>query len=144
VTTTEVILTSPKSAVGQRVVSGFGFVCTLTGMVVLAFSGQPWWAIVLWELALLVTLLFCAAIWSSAGSDARDTVALRAKGIVVTADVLESTREDHGESVDHVLKLWIPVRGGGFEVHHRCHHYEGEQQVRVLVDPASRTWGALH
>ncbi|MET9631936.1 hypothetical protein ABZX92_31175 [Lentzea sp. NPDC006480] len=143
-TTTEVVLTSRGSALVQRIISGVSLAGTLVGMVVLAFSDEPWWAIVLWELGLLVGALVCVAIWSSAGSDAKDTVALRATGTVAVAEVLESTREDDGDSYSHLLKLWIPVSGDGFEVHHRCHHYSDEQQVRVLVDPATRTWGALH
>ncbi|WP_143466610.1 hypothetical protein [Lentzea kentuckyensis] len=140
----EVVLTSTRSALGQRVVAGFAFVATLAGMVALAFAGGPWWAILLGELGLLVTVLFCAAIWSSAGSDAKETVALRATGTVVLAEVRESIAEDDGDSVMHLLRLWIPVSGDGFEVHHRCRHYGGEQQVKILVDPATRTWGALH
>ena len=143
-TPAEVILTSPRSALGQRVVAGVGLVSTVAGMVVLAVSGLAWWWIVLGELALLVTVLFCAAIWSSAGTDAQETVALRAKGTVVVAEVLDSTTEDDGDSISHVLKLWIPVSGDGFEVHHRCRHYDGEKQVRVLVDPVVRTWGVIH
>lgn len=140
----EVTLTSPRSALAQRVVAGFGLAATVAGMVALAFSGEPWWAIVLWELGLLVAVIFCAAIWSSAGSDAQETVALRAKGTVVVAEVLDSTAEDDGDSISHVLRLWIPVSGDGFEVHHRCHHYDGEKHVSVLVDPVVRTWGVIH
>ncbi|KJK50602.1 hypothetical protein UK23_10135 [Lentzea aerocolonigenes] len=143
-TTTEVVLTSRASALVQRIISGVSLAGALVGMVVLAFADEPWWAVVLGELGLLVSALICVAIWSAAGSEAKDTVALRATGTVAFAEVLESTREDDGDSCSHVLKLWVPVPGDGFEVRHRCHHYSGEQQVRVLVDPATRTWGALH
>ncbi|MEU3642102.1 hypothetical protein AB0E59_01880 [Lentzea sp. NPDC034063] len=140
----EVSLTSPRSATAQRLVSGLALVAVVAGGVAVAFSGEPWWAIVLWEFALLVTAVICAAIWASAGESAKETAALRAKGITVVAEVLDSTAHDDGESVSHALTLWIPASGGGFEVRHHCDHYDGEQHLQVLVDPAVRTWGVVH
>ncbi|RDI17112.1 hypothetical protein [Lentzea flaviverrucosa] len=139
----EVTLTTPGSARAQRIVAGAAIAAVVPAMVWLAFSGQQWWAIVLWELGLLVVLFGLLAIWSTAAESAKETVALRAKGTVVVAEVLDSTAHDDGEGVSHELTLWIPS-GGGFEVHHRCGHYSGEQHLRVLVDPVVRTWGVVH
>jgi hypothetical protein len=139
----EVVLTSPRSALAQRVFSGFTIAALAGGMALLAFSDEPWWAIALWELGMLFVVVIMFALWSSAGESARETVSLRARGTTVVAEVLDSTEHDDGESVSHSLRLWIPV-SGGFEVHHKCNHYDGEQHLRVLVDPVVRTWGVVH
>jgi len=139
----EVTLTSPRSALAQRVVAGLAIAAVVPAMVWLVFSAQPWWAIALWEFGLLVVLFGMLAIWSTAAESAKETVALRATGTTVAAEVLDSTAHDDGEGVSHELTLWIPS-GDGFEVHHRCGHYNGEQRLMVLVDPVVRTWAVVH
>ena len=140
----EVTLTTPRSALVQRVIAGAAIAALAGGMAVLAFSDQAWWAILLWELGMFVVLFGMLALFSSAGESAKETSALRARGTVVVAEVLGSTAHDDGESVSHELRLWVPVPGGGFEVHHRCDRYDGEQHFHVLVDPVVRTWGVVH
>ncbi|GGM85814.1 hypothetical protein GCM10011609_22540 [Lentzea pudingi] len=139
----EVSLTSPRSALAQRVFAGFTITAVAGGMAVLAFSDEPWWAILLWELAMLVVVVLMLALWATAGESAKETAALRARATAVVAEVLDSTRHDDGETVSHELTLWIPS-GGGFQVHHRCDRYEGEQHLEVLVDPVVRTWAVVH
>ncbi|MDX8049952.1 hypothetical protein SK571_11220 [Lentzea sp. BCCO 10_0798] len=80
---------------------------------------------------------------ASTATTPRPTVALRATGTTVVAEVLDSTAHDDGEGFSHELTLWIPS-GSGFEVHHRCGHYSGEQRLMVLVDPVVRTWAVVH
>lgn len=139
----EVSLTSPRSALGQRVLAGLTITALAGGMAVLAFSDEPWWSILLWELGMLVVVILVMALWATAGESAKETASLRARGTTVVAEVLDSTAHDDGESVSHVLTLWIPA-GGGFQVHHRCDRYEGEQHFEVLVDPVVRTWAVVH
>ncbi|GHH33498.1 hypothetical protein [Lentzea cavernae] len=139
----EVTLTSRSAARVQRVLSAISIAAVLAGGVAIALSGLRWWAIMLWELGLLLVLFVLAALWSSVSSEEQKTAALRAKGIAAVAQVLDSTREDDGETVTHVLTLWIPS-GGGFEVHHRCGHHDGERHLEVLVDPETHTWAVVH
>ncbi|WP_394620271.1 hypothetical protein JNUCC0626_14555 [Lentzea sp. JNUCC 0626] len=143
-TPAEVVLTNPAIAVAQRAFAGTVAAALALGMVALPFSGDPWWAIVLWELAELGGLFIMFRVWSSAGTSASETTALRAKGTTVTAEVVSSTKDFDGESVTHELKLWIPLEDGGFEVRHHCNHYRGQPQLKVLVDPADRTWAVVH
>ena len=139
----EVTLTSPRSALAQRVLAGTALVATVGIMAVPVFFDEPWWVIVLWELGMLVVVVILLALWASAGESAKETASLRARGITVTAEVLDSTEHDDGESVSHSLTLWIPVPDGGFEVSHRRHRYHGEQHLEVLVDPVVRTWAVV-
>ncbi|MGW6443160.1 hypothetical protein [Lentzea sp. NPDC055074] len=139
----EVSLTSPRSALVQRVLAGITIAALAGGMAVLAFSDEPWWSILLWELGMLVVVVLMLALWATAGESAKETASLRARGTTVVAEVLDSSAHDDGESVSHELTLWIPS-GGGFQVHHRCDRYEGEQHLEVLVDPVVRTWAVVH
>ncbi|HEX7301480.1 hypothetical protein [Lentzea sp.] len=141
---TEVVLTSRGSAVVQRVLAGVSIAGAVAGAVAVALSDQPWWGVALCELGILVGVFVLMAIWSSATENAKDTTALRATGKTVLADVLDSEAHDDGESTSHRLTMWIPVPDGGFEVGHWCHRYDGEQQLPVLIDPATRTWAVIH
>ncbi|MGI5500383.1 hypothetical protein [Lentzea sp. CA-135723] len=143
-TPAEVVLTNPATAVAQRAFAGTVAAALAVGVVALPFSGGPWWAIVLSELVVLVGVFVMYRVWSSAGTSASRTTALRARGTATTAEVVSSTKDFDGESVTHELKLWIPLEDSGFEVHHQCNHYRGEQNLEVLVDPADRTWAVLH
>ncbi|MEU7476786.1 hypothetical protein AB0A63_12450 [Lentzea sp. NPDC042327] len=140
----EVVLTSRGSATAQRVIAGASLVGIAAIGVVVALSDLPWWGIALTELGVVLIALIMMAIWSSAAEDAKQTTALRATGTTVLADVLGSEAHDDGESTSHLLTLWVPVPGGGFEVGHWCHRYDGEQQLPVLVDPVTRVWGVVH
>ncbi|ANZ41089.1 hypothetical protein BBK82_39015 [Lentzea guizhouensis] len=139
----EVVLTSRGSATTQRVLAGASIIGAAALGVAIALSDLPWWGIALAELGVLVVVLIMMAIGASASDNARETTALRATGRTVVADVLDSEAQDDGETTSHRLTLWIPV-DGGFEVGHWCHHYGGEQQLQVLVDPATRVWGVMH
>ncbi|MFD5825573.1 hypothetical protein [Lentzea sp. NPDC060358] len=141
---TEVVLTSRGSGVIQRVLAGVSIVAAVAGGVAVARSDQPWWGIALCELGVLVGVFVMLAIWSSAADNAEETTALRATGRTVLADVLDSEAHDNGDGTSHLLTLRIPVPGDGFEVRHWCHHYDGEQQFPVLIDPATRTWAVIH
>ncbi|MDX8029177.1 hypothetical protein SK803_03095 [Lentzea sp. BCCO 10_0856] len=145
----EVVLTSRKSAKVQRALAGVSIVAALAGGVALVFSDQPWWAIVLWELGILFTVLFLLAIWSSAASDAQETAALVAAGTKVLGEVVDNTRYDETDTVYHLLTVWIPLRDGGFQARHRCGQAECTSlepggRLTVLVDPAAHTWAVLH
>ncbi|MFJ5985761.1 hypothetical protein [Lentzea sp. NPDC092896] len=139
----EVSLTSPRSALVQRVLAGLTITALAGGMTAVAVSDESWWSILLWELGMLVVVVLMLALWSTAGESAKETASLRAKGTTVVAEVLDSTAHDDGESVSHELTLWIPS-GGGFQVYHRCDRYEGQQHFEVLVDPVVRTWAVVH
>ncbi|MFD4637703.1 hypothetical protein ACFWN2_10340 [Lentzea sp. NPDC058436] len=102
----EVVLTSPRSALAQRVLSGVTIAALAGGMAVLAFSDEPWWAIALWELGMLVVVVIMLALWASAGESAKETAALRANGTTVVAEVLDSTSRDDSETV---TRAWAVV-----------------------------------
>lgn len=141
---TEVVLTSRGSALIQRVLAGVSIVAAAAGGIAVALSDQPGWGIALCELGILVGVFVLMAIWSSAAENAKETTALRATGKTVLADILDSEAHDDGESISHQLTMWIPVSDSGFEVGHWCHRYDGEQQLPVLIDPATRTWAVIH
>ncbi|MFD4675949.1 hypothetical protein ACFWNN_39925 [Lentzea sp. NPDC058450] len=143
-TAAEVVLTNPAIAVAQRAFAGTVAAALAVGMVALAFSDEPWWAIVLWELALLGGVSVMYAVWSSAGRSAARTTALHAKGTTATAEVVSSTKDFDGESVTHDLTLWIPLEDSGFEVRHQCTSYRDQKHLPVLVDPSDRTWAVVH
>ncbi|MGW6929000.1 hypothetical protein ACWGE0_02985 [Lentzea sp. NPDC054927] len=145
----EVVLTSRNSAKVQRALAGVSIAASVAGGAALVFSGQPWWAILLWELGILVTVLFLLAIWSSAASDAQETAALIAAGTKVLGDVIDNTRYDETDTVYHLLTVWIPLPDGGFQARHRCSQAECTSlepggRLTVLVDPAVHTWAVLH
>ncbi|MEV6235106.1 hypothetical protein [Lentzea sp. NPDC051838] len=145
----EVTFTSRKSAVAQRVIAGVSIVAVAAGAIALAFSGEPWWAIALWELGLLVTLMFLLAVFSSARSDADETAALVAAGTKVTGEVMDKTLYDTGDSIYYLLTVSVPLPDGGFEARHRCSQQECKDlepggRITVLVDPQTRAWAVLH
>ncbi|GLY47240.1 hypothetical protein [Lentzea sp. NBRC 102530] len=143
-TPVEIVLTNPATAVAQRAFAGTTAVALAAGMIAVAFSDGPWWATVLWELALLAGVAVMVRVWSSAGTSATRSTALRAGGTTASAEVRNSTKDFDGESVTHDLTLWVPLEDSGFEVRHQCNHYRGERSLQVLVDPADRTWAVVH
>ncbi|MGI5498638.1 hypothetical protein [Lentzea sp. CA-135723] len=148
-TPTEVTLTSRGSAIAQRVLAGVSLVGVVAGMVLAGFSDGPWWAILLWELALLVTAFIMLAIWSSAGDSARETTALEAAGTRVLSEVTDKSLYDDSDEKYYDLTLWLPLPDGGFEVGHRCGRPECAElrpgaRLPVLVDPRTRAWAVLH
>ncbi|KOV83129.1 hypothetical protein [Nocardia sp. NRRL S-836] len=143
-TPAEVVLTSRGSARVQKVLAGASIIAAVAGGVAFALSDLPWWGLALCELGMLVVVLLMMALWSSASANAQETTALRATGRTVLADVLDSEAHDDGESTSHRLTLWIPLGDSGFEASHWCHHFDGQQQFQVLIDPATRTWGVMH
>ncbi|HUQ61417.1 hypothetical protein [Lentzea sp.] len=145
----EVSLTSPRSAVAQRVIAGLSAAAVVAAMVVLALSGQPWWAILLWDLGLLVVVFIMLAIWFTAGESAKQTTALLAVGKQVLGEVVGRTEDDDGEDVHYELALWVPLPDGGFQATHRCRRAECSRRqpgdrLTVLVDPKVRTWAVPH
>lgn len=133
----------------QRVIAGASIAAVLAGGVVLVFSDEPWWAILLWELALLVALFLLLALWSSAADDAREAAALVAAGTKVPGEILDKTVYDDNDTVYHLLTVRVALPDGGFEARHRCRHaectsLEPGERVTVIVDPKSRAWAVLH
>ncbi|MEU0877351.1 hypothetical protein ABZ345_02030 [Lentzea sp. NPDC005914] len=146
-TPAEVSLTSRSSAIVQRVFAGVTLAAVVAAMVVLGFSGEPWWAITLWELGLLVTVFLMLALWSSAGESAKGTTALLAGGTKVLGEVTEKGVTDDGEATFYEIRLRIPVAGDGFHAWHRCPRcsdLEIGNRIHVLVDPDARTWAVAH
>jgi hypothetical protein len=145
----EVTLTSPRSALAQRVLAGVALAAIVVGMAVLAFSDQPWWGIVLEELVLLVVVFIVLAIWFSASDSAKKTVALRAAGTEVLGEVTGKTESDDGDDVYYELTIRIPLPEGGFQGHHRCRRSicaarEPGGQIPVLVASRLRLWAVVH
>lgn len=145
----EVTLTSPGSATAQRVIAGLALSATVAGMAVLAFSGEPWWAILLWELGLLVVVFIMLALWFSAADSAKETVALQAVGTTVLAEVFDKTVFEDSDEVYYELTFWVPLPDGGFQAKHRCSRtscsvQEPGGRLTVLVDPKLHTWGIVH
>ncbi|MFC3893105.1 hypothetical protein ACFOWZ_16650 [Lentzea rhizosphaerae] len=145
----EVTLTSPRSALAQRVLAGLVLAAIVGGMAVLAFSDQPWWGIVLEELALLVLVFIVLAIWVTAGDSAEKTVALRAAGTEVLGEIIEKTESDDGDDVYYELTIRIPLPDGDFEGRHRCRRSgcaarRPGGQIPLLVASRLRLWAVVH
>ncbi|MET9230287.1 hypothetical protein [Lentzea sp. NPDC003310] len=145
----EVVLTDRGSARVQRVLAAVTIAASVASGVWLAFSGQAWWAIILWELGLLVVVFGMLALWTTAAESAEQTEALRAAGRAVLGEVTGKTVFDASDAVMYELTLWIPVPGGGFEDRHRCSRagctdVERGGRVTVLLDAATRTWAVIH
>ncbi|SMC77278.1 hypothetical protein [Lentzea albidocapillata] len=145
----EVSLTSRGSATVQRVLAGLSIAGVVACMIVLAFSGQPWWAILLWELGMLFVVLIMLAIWGTAGDSAKETAALAAAGTQVLGELTDKSLYDAGDDVYYDLTLWIPLPQGGFSVTHRCSRAECSsrrpgEKIPMLVDPEVRTWAVFH
>lgn len=145
----EVTLTSPRSALAQRVLAGIALAAVVGGMAVTAFSDQPWWAIVLEELALLVVVFLFLALWFSATDSARKTVTLRAAGTEMLGEVTEKTESDDGDEVYYELTIRISLPDGGFEARHRCRRSvcaarQPGGQIPLLVAPRLRLWAVVH
>ena len=129
--------------------AGVTIAATVAGMAVLAFSDDPWWAIMLWELGMLVVVLLMVALWATAAESAKETVALRAAGTTVLGEVVDKTVVDDHDEIYYELTFWVPLPGGGFEARHRCSRtacsvQEPGGRLTVLVDPVVRTWGVVH
>ncbi|WP_434443487.1 hypothetical protein [Lentzea sp. E54] len=147
----EVSLTSPRSALAQRVLAGVTIAATAAGMVLFAFSDEPWWAIALWELGMLVVVFLMLALWATATESAKETVALRASSTTVAGEILDGSVYEESDDITYELTLWIPLPDGGFQVRHRCSHHvcsaaakRGDGQLTVLVDPKVHTWAVVH
>jgi len=118
-------------------------------MIAFGFSGEPWWAILLWDLGMLFVALIMLAIWGSAGQSAKETAALVAAGKQVLGEVTDKSVYDDSDDVYYDLTVWIPLPDGGFEVTHRCSHSgcsarRTGEKLTVLVDPVVRTWAVVH
>ncbi|GLY47241.1 hypothetical protein [Lentzea sp. NBRC 102530] len=145
----EVVLTDRGSARVQRALAAISIAASVAGGVVVAFSDQAWWAIVLWELGLLVVVFGMLALWTTASDDADQTAALREAGTLVRGEVTDKTVFDVSDAIMYELTLRIPVPGGGFEDRHRCSRSECTAvltggQVTVLLDATTRTWAVVH
>jgi hypothetical protein len=131
------------------VLAGIALAAVVGGMAVTAFSDQPWWAIVLEELALLVLVFIALAIWVTASDSAKKTVALRAAGTEVLGEVTEKTESDDGDDVYYELTIRIPLPDGGFEGRHRCRRSACADrrpggQIPLLVASRLRLWAVVH
>lgn len=145
----EVTLTSPRSALAQRVLAGIVLAAIVGGMTVVAFSDQPRWGIVLEELALFVVVFIMLAVWFSASDSAKKTVALRAAGTEMLGEVTEKTESDDGDDVYYELTIRIPLPDGGFEARHRCRRStcaarQPGGNIPVLVAARLRLWAVVH
>ncbi|NUT93267.1 MAG: hypothetical protein HOY78_14730 [Saccharothrix sp.] len=147
----QVWLTGPGAARAQKVVGGFLVVSTLVAGTLGVVYADAAWEIVLWVAGALVMVLIGLGIAARAGEDARETVALRERGVAARAEVL-SAEENAGDDVSFALTLWIALPGGaGFQVVHSCGNdtcvnaaRRSDAVVEVLVDPVVRTWAVVH
>ncbi len=148
----QVELTSPRSALNQKIMAGIIITFVLAGCVIAIVMSDAWWQVVLWSAVALFMLIIGFGLGVNAGDAARATVALQAVGVTVRAEVLAAQVVRGVEDLSYDLTLWITLPDGtGFQVEHRCGEYtciaaarQPGSMVAVLVDPTVRTWGVIH
>jgi hypothetical protein len=149
---TEVQLTSWRSARWQQVLVALALVGTVVGAAFAIASDPQWWVILIWAIAALVLLALLIGLWVAAAESARATDALRKSGVLTRADVLDGQRVDEDDEIRYVLTLEIrPVEHDAFMVTHRCRDERcraaasaAPTSITTLVDAPTRTWAVVH
>ncbi|SMC77261.1 hypothetical protein SAMN05660733_01577 [Lentzea albidocapillata] len=116
--------------------------------VLLPFSGQAWWVVLVGELLLVLLVIFCAMAWTTRPEPARTALTLFNTGKPVMSTVLGGKACDGG---GYELALSIRSDALHLKASHRCDHPNCTRtggrpgsQIPVLVAPDARTWGVLH
>ncbi|MFK3677058.1 hypothetical protein ACI2IP_04970 [Microbacterium sp. NPDC090218] len=150
---TQVDLTSPRGAWGQRVTAGLLVMAGVLGFLLSFPSLSEWW----WELALLgvgclLIVLLGIGLWINAGVSAGETVTLKESGVRADLPVVAAF-ETTDEAVRYQLQLRLPesTEGPEYVVHacgrHRCveaGRAAPDAVLPVLLDAKKRTWGVIH
>jgi hypothetical protein len=145
---TQVELTSPRSAVGQRWIAA---ILVMTGVVggVLSFFAEPeGWVVVSVGVVCLLICVTGISLWFNAGMNADATVGLLETGTRVTLPVI-ATEEIADDGVIHRLSLRLP---GDAIVQHQCGQGQcvdagreaPHSQVPAILDPVAKSWGVVH
>jgi hypothetical protein len=114
----------------------------------LAFLGESWPVILLWELLPLAVLLLCA-VWRPSRS-AQAAQVLFHGGTGTMALVREIKACDDADEADYEMTLFLKMADEHIEVTHRCSYRcsaaakRRSGQLYVLTDPQRRTWGVVH
>jgi ABC-type nickel/cobalt efflux system permease component RcnA len=150
--TTEVHLTSRRSARWQQGLVAFALLGTIVGVGFAITTDPQWWVILVWTVAAVVLLVILIGLWFAARESARASQWLHESGEVTRADVLDGERVDEDDEVRYVLTLEIrPVGHDAFTVTHRCGHERcraaaeaAPTAITALVDASRRTWAVVH
>jgi hypothetical protein len=149
---TEVQLTTWRSARLQQVIVSVSLLGAIVGGVVSVVMDPQWWVILIWAVAALVLLFLLLGLWSAATDSARATDALKRSGVMTRADVIEGEEVVESDEIRYELTLEIrPVGHEAFTVVHRCNENRCKDaagnvptSITALVDAATRTWAVVH
>lgn len=149
---TEVQLTSRRSARWQKAVVGVALGGTIIGAAIAIATDPQWWAILIWVVVSLILAFLLVGLWVSATENARATESLLASGIDTRADVIAGERVTLDDEIRYVLTLRIrPVGHDEFTVTHSCSDGRCKTAsesvpttITALVDARTRTWAIRH
>lgn len=149
---TEVTLTTWRSARWEKGIVAVSLACTIVGAAVAIATDPQWWVILIWGVVGLIMLLLFVGVWDSANESARATDKLRGSGVVTRADVVAGERVIDGDDVHYLLTLEIcPVGHEPFTVTHSCGSFRCQEAANnvpttttALVDASTRSWAVIH